>query len=305
MSSTRRLSQDHLRTMLAVYRSGSFHAAARHLGVSAPTVANHIHLVEDHFGVRMFERSADGTVPTVAAHEIAAQIATHLDEIDRLIAGDLRRSPTGGLTVSLGGPCEFVTEQLLPALAGDTARLPRIAFEFGDSRRMLAELDAGRLDLAVVSGIRPSGAGVRAWPVARERFWLVAAPGLTDGTEPPAELDAAGLIAYDDHLPLLRRYWNTVFGVDPRFDPTIVLPDLVAMKAAALAGLGVTVLPSYLVHEEVRSGALVRLDRRRDPPSSTVFLAAGEPALAARPPLLRFAELLVDRITGYQENVTQ
>lgn len=297
MASGRHVQLDNLRTLLEVHRAGSFSAAARNLGISQPTVTNHIQNLERHFGTILFERGVDGVRPTLQADEFVQAVAHHLDEVDRIVLG----SPSGSGSfhpIALAGPREFITLAVIPALAGDVGALPRFKMSFGESRPLLADLEAGKLDI-VISTVRPRHPEVRAIPIADEEFWLVAAPSLPVPDLSPSTLDATPMVSYSADLAIIRRFWHGVFGGEPRFDPVLVASDLQAVRAAVLAGIGMSVLPGYLVAGDVASGALVRLDGLDVPPINTVFLAVRKPTLESRPHIAKAAELLVARIKAY------
>ena len=80
-------------------------------------------------------------------------------------------------------------------------------------------------------------------------------------------LEGVPLLAYDEHLPLLRRYWRTVFGSLPQSSAALIVPDMRALELATIAGCGVTVLPRCLVKASLRSGALQLLLEPPDPPN--------------------------------------
>ncbi len=297
MAARKTVQLDYLRTLLEVYRAGSFSAAARNLGISQPTVTNHIQNLERHFGTPLFERGVDGVTPTLAAHEFVEAIAHHLDKVDLMVHGG-RSGAAPFHPISLAGPREFITLAVIPALAGDVGALPRFTVSFGESRPLLTELETGKLDM-VISTVRPRHPEIRAIPIADEEFWLVAAPSLPVPDLTPSTLDATPLVAYSADLAIIRRFWHSVFGGEPRFDPVMVIADLQAVRAAVLAGIGMSVLPSYLVAADVASGALVRLDDLDVPPINTVFLAVRKPTLESRPHIAKAAELLVARIKEY------
>ncbi|WP_342730744.1 LysR substrate-binding domain-containing protein [Bradyrhizobium sp. B117] len=52
-----------------------------------------------------------------------------------------------------------------------------------------------------------------------------------------------------------------------------IVPDLRALAASCLAGLGLTVLPSYLCGRQLREGTLVRLHEPTETPANEIFLA--------------------------------
>ena len=145
----------------------------------------------------------------------------------------------------------------------------------GLSDELLAGLVVGRFDL-VVSTVRPRSRTVVSTPLADEEFVLVAAPARARDIDPaqlPAALRGQPLIAYAEDLPLIRRYWRTVFGTRPSGSAALVVPDLRAVCAAAVGDVGVTVLPRYLCADELRDGRLVALLEPEVPPINTLYLA--------------------------------
>jgi len=289
---------DQLRTFVAVYRAESFSAAARQLGLSQPTVTNHVNSLEEWFGTPMFVRKHTGVIPTVYGHEIAATIAEQVDRIDAFLHSDgTQRSAVRELLI--GGPHEFMSPVVLPALRSELKRLPKMIVSFGSSSRLLEELQGGRLDL-VVSTVRPRHVDLQAWPISDEEFWLVASPALKVTEGSISQLSAIPMVAINRELAIIRRYWNSVYKVEPLFDAALIVPNLLAVKEAVIDGFGMSVLPSYLVADEVESGHLVRLPAPNEPPINTVFLVARKSALVTRRVIASTAAIMVDRIKEFQ-----
>lgn len=257
------------RSFLAAHRSGSVSAAARLLGLAQSSVTAQLQALERTVGEPLFERHARGLRPTARADELAARVAGPLDAL----AVAVGRSPdTAAPVVRLGGASEFLERVAMPALAPLVTAGMRVTVTPGLAEDLLAALRAGTLDL-VVSAVRPRGRTLLAVPLCDEEFVLVAAPGLVapgDGLRPDA-LDRAPLLAYAADVPILRRYWRHVFGTRLEREPALVIPDLRAVARAAAAGAGVTVLPRYLIAEELADGTLVALNETEDPPINTLF----------------------------------
>jgi len=292
---------DVLRTFLAVYRTGSFTSAAKQLAVTQPTVTNHIAQLERTLGRELFIRSGGGTRPTALAHEMAAGIGEHLDHIERFFVEDV----TGKEMIRalhIGGPMEFVTEFFLPVLAPHVSELPRMEFIFDVAENLINELSSGRLDL-IVSTIQPRKDGITAWPIMDEEFLLVASPDIAGRVvgEGPERFARIPMLSYDRKLPIIRRYWKTVFGHPAEVGPATLLPNLLAVKSAATLGYGVTVLPHYLILDELASGALVPLDEPETPPLNTLFLAAQSATLTRHSKIMAAAELIRHRIRAHQQ----
>jgi DNA-binding transcriptional LysR family regulator len=279
------LSLDLLRTFLAVYRDGSFTGAARQLAVSQPTVTTQIKNLEATLGRPLFTRLARGVEPTPGAHLLARRIAEPLDQLDALTAGGLVE-PVNPFTrtVHLGGPAELTTARVLPALAEMVAGGLRLRVVLGVADQLGQALGTGALDMAVTT-VLPRRRGLQVHPLYDEEFVLVAAPACAerlpgdladDGGRALADLP---LISYAEDLPIVRRYWQTVFDARPRQQAAVVVGDLHAVQAAVIAGAGYSVLPRYLCADALHDGRLVVLHEPTLPPLNTVFLAARAAAL--------------------------
>lgn len=235
-----------LRTFLTVYRTGSFTAAARLLGLSQPTVTTQIRTLERQLGRELFERRARGVTPAPYADELAARIVNPLDSL-AMVAG-----PAGGAEdappepVHLAGPAELLSRCVLPGLAPLVDKGVRLRITPGLTEPLLDDLRAGRHDL-VIATFRPRGRTLTAVPLNDEEFVLVASPTWAQRLGAPASVAAAlhgvPLVAYADDLPIVRRYWRHVFGRRLVRQPAVTMPDLNAVKAAVAGGAGFTVLP--------------------------------------------------------------
>jgi DNA-binding transcriptional LysR family regulator len=268
------ISLDLLRTFLAVHREGSVTGAARRLALSQPTVTAQLQALEAALGRPLFVRQPRGVTPTPAADLLARQVAGPLDDL----AG-VAESPEEG-TVRLGGAAEFLTDLVLPALAGLVAAGLRLRVTLGLSDDLADALGAGTLDLAVLTSRhsgRSRGRRLRAEALYDEEFVLVAATACDVATTP--------LVSYAEELPIIRRYWRSVFDQRQQRTADVVVPNLHAVRALVLAGAGCSVLPEYLVRADLAAGRLVLLHDPPVPPLNTLFLAHRDgpvaPAVAA------------------------
>lgn len=259
------------RTFLAAHRSGSVSAAARTLGLAQSSVTSQLQALETSVGEPLFVRHARGIRPTPRADELAARLSGPLDALaDALGTRPAAESPI----VRVGGAAEFLARVAAPALAPAVADGLRLAVTTGLADDLLEQLRVGSLDL-VISAVRPRGRTLPSTPLFDEEFALVASPSL--GIEPspslaPYSLAEAPLLAYDRDVPIVRRYWRHVFGIRLDREPALVFPDLRALAAAAVAGAGVTALPTYLIADELADGRLVDLRPTEDPPINTLHL---------------------------------
>lgn len=268
---------EHLRTFVTVYRTGSLTEAAALLGLSQPTVTARVKDLEAAFGYALFERSNSGVVPTARGDELARSASYSVDALDDLLSSSLAGPPAA---VQLGGPAELLSIMVVPRLAEVIAAIGApVQITFGLADSLLAMLRAGRLDI-VVSALRPQLPGIAAAPLYDEEFLLVGAPRWRadtsqnqDGSR-TALWAGAPVVAYAQNLPIIRRYWQSVFGSRPDgLAVSAVVPDLRGVRDAVLAGAGISVLPEYLVRADIAAGDLVLLDTPEVAPLNTVYIA--------------------------------
>ncbi len=292
---------DLLGTFLEVHRAGSITAAAIRLGLSQPAVSERIARLESELGQALFERSTRGVNPTSDGDRLAARVG---DPVDRLRG--VWAAPVGEMTgtVRIGGASDVVASRVIPALAPLGAHGIRLEFSLGLARPLLDELEAGRLDL-VISSIRPTSRGIRYRGLVDEEFVLVGAPSLArtiDQTrmrsDPAGALVHLPLVAYDDQLSIVRRYWRSQFGHRPANPVVLGVPDLRGILAAVVAGAGISAIPRYLADPAVASGSVEILHSSEESPINTLFLAlaAREPPSAATAAVM---DRLVDRAKGW------
>ena len=171
---------------------------------------------------------------------------------------------------------------MLPTLA---ARYPQLAIELLLVERYVDLIDEG-FDVAIRLGPLPDSslAGRR---LARGRYVLCAAPSYLAQCTPPRTLADIGrhpALVFSTSARRARwpfRWRGRAHTVTPR--AAVVSNDAGLLRAAALAGAGVTALPTYLIGADLAAGALVELLPRARMPAWEVYaLYASRRHLAAR-----------------------
>ncbi|MEO0565979.1 MAG: LysR substrate-binding domain-containing protein [Chloroflexota bacterium] len=84
-------------------------------------------------------------------------------------------------------------------------------------------------------------------------------------------------LTYAPDLPIIRRYWQSVFRRRPMIGAPMILPDLLMIARAVELGMGLSVLPEYLCAEQIHEGRLQVLWEPDYPPRNRVFLAVNRP----------------------------
>lgn len=268
-----------LRSFLAIYRCGSVTGAATHRGISQPAASQHLAALERLVGARLFVRGPGGVEPTVRARELYAQVTEPLDAIDGVLEGIRGRAgPAPGRPIRFGSSPEYFAACVLARLPG---REVALSATFGTDAELLALLERGELDVAVTS-TTPPRRSASAVPIGAKRFVLVSGPGSLP-TRPIASLGAladwlAGQawVSYSLELPITRRFWQRALGRALPERPRLVAPDLRAVLRAVELGLGVSLLPTFVCDEPLRSGRVVE-------PYPVSTLVPEEPWFACRP----------------------
>jgi DNA-binding transcriptional LysR family regulator len=295
-----------LRTFVTVHRAGSFTRAAALLGLSQPAVTSQIRTLERQLGRPLFLRQARGVTPTTIGDELAHKAAPHLDALVEIAETGIDEA-SSVRTLHLAGPPEFTAERALPALTeltGDDGQGFALRASFGTAEETLEGLAAGHHDLAI-STARPRGALLTATPLCDEEHVLVAAPrwaarigsGKLRRKGAPT-LENLPVVEVHESLPLITRYWASVFDCRPVASGTVIVPDLRAVLACAITGAGLAVLPRYLCTPAVERGDVVALIEPAVPPLRTYFLVVRTGTLAM-PHIARAHEWLLRAATDW------
>lgn len=274
-----------LRTFVTVHRAGSFTRAAALLGLSQPAVTGQIRTLERQLGRPLFLRQARGVTPTTIGDELAHRAAPHLDALVEITETGLD-DESGVRTLHLAGPPEFTSVRALPALTPLVSQgLTLRASFFANAEETLDGLAAGHHDLAIATA-RPRGGLLTATPLCDEEHVLVASPrwaarlGHDVLREGHVVLEQLPVVEVHESLPLVSRYWASVFDSRPAAAGAVIAPDLRAVLESTVAGAGLAVLPRYLCEAALERGEIVALYDPPVPPLRTYFLVVRTGTLA-------------------------
>jgi DNA-binding transcriptional LysR family regulator len=292
-----RVELEHLRTFLAVYRTGALTRAASQLHLSQPAVTAHVKALEAELGRPLFVRLARGVTPTALADQLAHEVTAPLDALTSLAATFASGAGVEDATLLLGGPADCLAVKVIPALVPFTTAGLRVRARTGLTKELMSDLGAGELDV-VIATTPTRQRGVTVQPLFDETLVLVASPTVARRLDTarlrrgdPSGLGDVALLAFAENVPLVRRYWRSVFGSASAPSARIVLDDLRGLITALTADAGVSVVPSYLAQRELDTGELVLLADPADPPTNTLYVAHR----SGRPP--RHVAAVVDHLT--------
>jgi DNA-binding transcriptional LysR family regulator len=282
---------------VAVAECGSFSKAAERLHSSKSVVSRQVGALETALGARLLHRTTRALTLTEAGRsylERAIRILADLAEANASI-GQLQTAPRGRLRVN--APMSFGFLHLAPALPEFLTRYPDVAVELTMNDRFVDLVDEG-FDVAVRIG-KLDDSSLVARRLAPMRRAVCAAPAYLQkrGTPmSPDDLKAHECLCYTNLG--LSQEWRFV-RPDGRPWPVEVHGRLHAnngdaLRAAALRGFGLAVLPSFLVGGDVRSGALVSLLEPFMPQDSAVY-AVYPHARHLSPKVRAFVDFVAER----------
>jgi len=243
------LDWDLLRYFVALHRAGSMTAAARALGVDQTTVGRRIASLEERVGAQLFRRTLSGHVPTAAADEIletALRAESAMEEVERRIAGhDARLEGVVRVTIT-----DTMTTPVLQSIAGFRATHPRVEIDLLVTNQRM-DLARGEADLAIRMA-RPREPRVVARRAGELAVALYASPTYLKRRRAvrPGQLDGHDVLQWGSSIPIARDPW--VLASTAGGTVTMRANSALALAAAAVADLGVAVLPCLIGDAEPR-----------------------------------------------------
>jgi len=288
-----------------VVESGSFVAAAERLDLSTAMTSKHVMNLERNLGVRLLNRTSKHMSLTEIGTVYYEQCQEILDRLEVLEAAVRRSAVTVRGVLKITAPVWFANPIFTKALAEYRSRYPDVLLELNLNDRIVDLVEEG-FDLALRVTSNPSSS-LLARRICPIQFKLVGSPNyfLKHG--------------YPTNNNELSNHLLLTYSYSPFDDGVLVLDDsngrekikmTTSMRSnntsilyqAALAGIGLTFLPEWLIEEDLSSGRLEMLK-----PESTFrnFLDAVYTSRRyLSPKVTTFVDFLSDHFSG-SENYVQ
>lgn len=260
-----------MRIFIAAVEAQSFTGAADKLGLSKQFVSKRVMALEARLGVRLLIRTTRQLRPTelgLAYFEQMRELVRQIDEAEEAIAQQ-NASPRGVLRIS--APMSFGTLHLGPVLPGFLLAHPDIRVEMDLSDRTVDLIGEG-YDMAVRIGTLADSSLI-ARTIAPMEIRLCASPTYLARRGTPTTL--AELRQHDCVLYGHSRHVEWVLQQQGRREVVAVSGRLRAnngelVRDAAVAGLGIAYLPTFIVGEALAEGQLVSVLEAFCPPPAAV-----------------------------------
>lgn len=243
---------------------GGFAAAGRALGVPKSKLSRRIAALEERLGVRLIQRSTRHFSVTEIGQTYYEHCKAMLVEADAAQeAIEVTRTQPRGL-VRMSCPIALLHAHVGAMLADFMASCPHVTLQLEATNRRVSPVSEG-IDLAIRVRPPPLPDSELILRVLSDRSQsLVASPALlaTCGM-PNHPADMAKYPSLDLGPPQDEHVW-TLFGpegaqVALNHHPRLITSDMIALRRAALAGVGIVKLPTLMVCDELAAGTLVRL----------------------------------------------
>ena len=254
----RRVDLDGIAVFVKVVQAGSFSQAAKLLNMPNSTVSAKVAALEKRLGVTLLQRTTRSLHPTEAGEVYFRRCLGALEEL-QVAENELvtERGETKGV-LRLTAPVELGRSVLPPVLDVLMNRHPAIAIDLVITSR-LTDLVAENIDVAVRAGpLKDSGLIARRFVLGQFGLW--ASPGyLKKNSVPrnPHELKGHDCLRFTPFTGRKLQLSNGRERAQVTLAGRIAADDFETLRALAVLGWGIALLPSFLCAEEVKERKLV------------------------------------------------
>lgn len=280
-----------------VVDQGGFTDAAKKMGISKSAVSKHVSSLETRLGARLLNRTTRRVSPTeigLAYYDRARRVLNDAGEADALVTA-MQSAPSGMLRVSVA--TDFGVNHLSPVLGDFLHAYPDITVNMVLNNRYVELISEG-FDMAIRVG-ELEDSSLRARKLSDSTKRMIASPEYFAKHGRPQKIDDL-----NDHK--LLHYSNQAAGNvwkitapsgekrQVRTAGSLTVNDGQSLLNAAIAGLGIAYLPSFLYADALREGLLE--DAIPDLPEEMQGIyAVYPPGRYTQPKVRAFIDFLVEQ----------
>lgn len=283
-------------TMDSVARLGSFSAAAAELNLTQGAISRQILALEQQLGTPLFVRNGRGVDLTARGEAFHKTIQTALSLIQDASLEAMTGSEDSRLNIAILPT--FGTRWLLPRISSFVALYPHINLNFA-TRIGQFDFQAEQLDAAIHIG-KPN------WPRATCRFLMdetvapVCSPSFLKAHNITGQEALATLPLIEmKSRPLAWDNWFASLGIKANPSATMGFEQFMNVAQACIAGLGVALMPLFLIKPELESGQLVLASAHSVKSQSSYYLVSPDDKRASKP-LIAFTQWLLQEVETFR-----
>jgi DNA-binding transcriptional LysR family regulator len=251
-----------LRYFVEVVEQNGFAAAARKLGMPRSRLSRRIGLLEERLGVGLVQRSTRRFAITEIGREYYRHCVAMVVEADAAqnVIDRMRAEPQGIVRISC--PSSVIYFQVGEMIARFMAGCPKVEVLLESTNRRVDIIHEG-FDIAIRVRFPPfEDSDLVTRKLAESPQRLVASPSvLKELTRSlvPADLATLPSLAWDPATPDHEWCLDGPDGATAsiRHKPRLVTEDMVALRLAALRGIGVCQFPTFVVQDDLKAGRLI------------------------------------------------
>ena len=251
-----------LQIFVEVMRNGSFAAVARERNIDPSSVSRTVAGLESELGIRLFQRTTRKLSPTEAGMTYFERIEPLIEEMQEAadIAKDISGHPKGTIRVTCS--VSFGIKCIVPLLPEFERKYPELTVDLllTDS---IVDLFSERIDVAIRLG-QPTDSTLIMQKLMETRYSVCASPDyLKRCGQPqiPKDIEEHNCLLF----PLIGFKTRWIFKDKAGNIEEIpvrgntIISNAITLQQCAVSGMGLTLLPHWLIDEDVAKGNLVKL----------------------------------------------
>ena len=252
-----------LEVFVAVAERGSFSKAAEALAMSNSAVSKHVAALEDRLGARLLNRTTRRVSLTDIGQAYCERARAVLADLDSADAAASSQQEEARGVLKLSVPFSFAIRHLGPVVADFMAQHPQLEVDMVLNDRFVDIVDEG-FDLALRIG-ELADSSLKARRIAPVRLVLAASPAFLDRHGRPAtpdDLSTEYFLRYSiggDQVALAREADPQEVVTRVRAAGPLKVNNGDMLREAMLAGTGFASLPTFIIGDDLKSGALERV----------------------------------------------
>lgn len=244
-------SWDHIRFFLALAEHGTLSSAAKSLDVSHSTVQRRVRSFEEELQTQLFDHTTQGYALTAAGESLFAEalkmrvtmeaISREITGVDKKIEGEVSITSTDTLT-------SFVIPAIVASIQAD---YPSLRFVVR-TENSLSNISHRESDIAIRTGLQPPE-NLIGRKVGEIRFAMGAAPAYIERhalSAFPEDVTDYSFVLLDESFAHTSFYQWFNKRLQGKARNITLTSSFIAAAALAKAGVGITLLPHYIIDQE-------------------------------------------------------
>ncbi|MEM5017993.1 LysR family transcriptional regulator [Metabacillus indicus] len=258
------------RSFISIYQHRSVSGAAKARILTQPAMSQHLAALEAEVGEPLFTRAPRKMIPTEKGKELYTKLVPLIENLEKMTLSIRYTSASASSAplIRIGSPTEYFTKAALAKLSVMDIRM---SVHFDVAPVLLDALQKDETDL-ILTTQKVQVAGIDYEKIEDEQFVLVAPDDYPEPEETEDWMKGQKWLSYGLELPIIRRFFRVHFGKRPEVQPHCVFPDLRTILEGIELGMGISVLPEYLIKDSLHAGKIKILFPERKV-ENTIFAA--------------------------------